>query len=84
MAVNGTNGGNDAPFLIPNIKNRSEFFTRFNMIMPYELKNIENLTQLGYNTTALFISKFGKNWDIFLVEIVSNNIWIKILPCTYI
>ena len=61
MAVNRTNEGNDAPFTIPNIKNKSELFARFNMIMQYELNNIENLTQLGYNTTALFISMFGKN-----------------------
>ena len=59
MAVNQTSGGDAAPFTILNIKNRSELLTRFNMMMPYELNNIENLTQLGYNTTALFISKFG-------------------------
>ena len=56
MAVNRTNGGNDAPFTIPNIKNTSEVFTRFKMI---NINNIENLTQLGYDTSELFISKFG-------------------------
>ena len=59
MAVNQSNGGNDAPFTIPNIKNKSELFAQFNMMMQYELNNIDNLTQLGYNTTALLISKFG-------------------------
>ena len=67
MAVNGTNGGSDAPFSIPNIINRSELFTRLNMIMPYELNNIKNLTQLGYNTTALFISKFGIKSGIYFL-----------------
>ena len=65
MAVNRTNGGNDAPFAIPNIKNTSELFTRFNMIY---INNIENLTQLGYNTTALFISKFGIQSEIYFLQ----------------
>ena len=67
MAVNRTNGGNDAPFTIPNIKNRSELFARFNMIMQYEINNIDNLTQLGYNTTALLISKFGITSGIYFL-----------------
>ena len=71
MAVNRTNGGNDAPFTIPNIKNTSELFTRFNMI---NINNIENLTQLGYDTSELFISKFGIKYGIcFFVKIVINN-----------
>ena len=70
MAVNRTNGGNDAPFAIPNIKNTSELFTRSNMI---NINNIENLTQLGYDTSELFSSKFGiKSRDMFLVKIVLN------------
>ena len=67
MAVNRTNEGNDAPFTIPNIKNKSKLFARFNMIMQYELNNIENLTQLGYNTTALIISKFGIKSGIYFL-----------------